>query len=120
VICLIQGSVLEHRAQDGEQAISYATQGTRMAMATLPQGVVAAPGGCITLDCDARPVMDRGLQSSVAGEAADHEALLAALPCDRSNPCQSTQGVIVSRLQRLRCLCEQCGENNPADSRPGA
>src|ERR1700761_2388938 len=60
------------------------------------------------------------LQPPVAGETSDHKALLAALSCHRSNPCQGAQGVVVSGLQRLRCLGEQCGENNSADSRPGA
>ena len=90
------------------------------AVATLPQGVIALSGRGIMLDGDARPVMDGGLQPPVAGEAADHEALPAALPRHRSNPCQGAQGVIISGLQRLCCLGEQCGEDNPADSRPGA
>src|SRR5215213_11034555 len=91
-----------------------------MAVATLPQGIIASPSGIVVLDGDARPVMNGRLQPFVAGKAADHEALLAALPRHRSNPCQGAQGVIISGLQRLRCLGEQCGENNPADSRPGA
>src|SRR5262245_20682650 len=36
--------------------------------------------------------MDGGLQSPVAGKAADHEALLAAASRYRSNPCQGAQG----------------------------
>jgi hypothetical protein len=53
LVCLIQGPVGERRAQGGKQAISHATQSTRMAMAALPQGVVASPGGCVALDGDA-------------------------------------------------------------------
>ena len=107
-------------AQGTKQTIADAAQRARMAVATLAQGIVASSGSGIMLDGDARPVMNSGLQPPVAGEAAGHEALLAALPRHRRNPCQSAQGVIVSCLQQLRCLGEQCGEYNPADSRPGA
>ena len=90
-----------------------------MATSTLPQGIVAPSGSGIMLDGDARPVMDGGLQPPVAGETLT-EAFLAALPRHRGNPCQGSQGVIISGLQGLRCLGEQCGEDDPADSRPGA
>ena len=91
-----------------------------MAMSALPQSVIASPGCSVVLKRDARPVMNGALQPSVAGQAADHEALLAALPRHRRNPCQGAQGVVVSSAQRLGGLDEQCGENDPADSRPGA
>src|SRR5687767_1851815 len=64
--------------------------------------------------------MDGVLQPFVAGQAANHEALFAAAPGDRSRTCQGPQGVVVSCPQRLRSLGEQRGENDSADSRPGA
>jgi hypothetical protein len=64
--------------------------------------------------------MDGVLQSLVAGEAADHEALLAAPAGHRSGTCQSPQSVVISRPQRRCGLGEQRGEDDPADSRPGA
>src|SRR5512144_2155624 len=91
-----------------------------MAVPALSQSVIASPGGSVVLKRDARPVMNGVLQPPVAGKSADHEALLAALPRHRSNPCQGAQGVVVSSAQRLCGLDEQCGENDPADSRPGA
>src|SRR6267154_5543386 len=72
------------------------------------------------LDSSTRPVMDGVLQPFVAGEAADHEALFAAAPGDRSGACQSPQGVVISSPQRLCGLGEQRGENDSADSWPGA
>src|SRR5438034_1634266 len=59
-------------------------------------------------------------QPSVTGVATDHEALLAAAPGHRSRACQGPQGVVISCPQRLCGLGEQCGENDSADSRPGA
>src|SRR5438046_2296567 len=59
-------------------------------------------------------------QPSVTGVATDHEALLAAAPGHRSNTCQGPQGVVISCPQRLCGLGEQCGENDSADSWPGA
>src|SRR5262245_117825 len=91
-----------------------------MTVTSLPQSIVPSPGGCIVLNGDARPVMDGVSQSPVASEAADHEALLAALPRHRSNPCQGAQGMIVSPAQGLCGLGKQCGEIDPADSWPGA
>src|SRR5882724_4877042 len=91
-----------------------------MAVPALSQGIIASSGGSVVLKGDARPVMNRALQPSVAGKAADHEALLAALPRHRSNPCQGAQGVVVSSVQGLCGLGEQCGEIDPADSWPGA
>src|SRR5438477_9923007 len=52
--------------------------------------------------------------------AADHEALFAAAPGYRSGACQSAQSVVISSPQRRCGLGEQCGENDSADSRPGA
>src|SRR5262245_32886136 len=91
-----------------------------MAVSSLPQGIIPSPGSGIVLNGDARPVMDSVLQSPVAGQAADHEALLTAAPRDRSHPCQSAQGVIVSSAHGLCGLGEQCGEIDSADSWPGA
>src|SRR5260221_5703573 len=71
------------------------------------------------LDSSTRPVMDGVLQPFVAGKAADHEALFAAAPGDRSRACQSPQGVVISSAQRLRGLGEQRGENDSADSWQG-
>src|SRR5438552_17582738 len=89
-------------------------------MAAPQQRIVTSPGGCIVLNGGARPVMYGGLQPSVASQTADHEALFAAAPGDRSRACQSPQGVVISCPQRLCGLGEQCGENDPADSWPGA
>src|SRR5438552_6862379 len=89
-------------------------------MAAPPQRIVTPSGGGIALNGDARPVMDGVLQPFVAGMAADHEALFAAAPGDWSRACQGPQGVVISSAQRLRGLGEQRGENDPADSRPGA
>src|ERR1700720_4505774 len=72
------------------------------------------------LDSSTRPVMDGVLQPLVAGKGADHEALFAAAPGDRSRACQSPQGMVISSAQRLRGLGEQRGENDSADSWPGA
>src|SRR6478672_1998677 len=91
-----------------------------MVVSSLPQGIATSPGSGIVLNGDARPVVDSVLQSPVAGEAADHEALLAAASRDRSHPCQGAQGVIVSSAQGLCGLGEQCGEIDPPDSWPGA
>ena len=91
-----------------------------MAVATPAQGVVTSPGGCVVLNGDARPVMDGVSQPFVAGQTSDHEALFAAAPGYRSGACQSAQGVVISSLQRLRGLGEQRGENDSADSWPGA
>src|SRR2546427_3680278 len=56
----------------------------------------------------------------MTGRAADREALLAAAPGDWRRACQGPQGVVISSPQRLCGLAEQCGENDSADSRPGA
>jgi hypothetical protein len=72
------------------------------------------------LDGDTRPVMDRALQPPVAGEAADDEALLAALPRHWGCPCQSAQSMVISPAQGLCGLGKQCGEVDSADSWPGA
>ena len=111
---------LERRTQATEQAVPHAAQSPRVAMASSPQGIIALPGGSIVLDGDTRPVMDSALQPPVAGEAPDHEALLATLSRHRSNACQSAQGMVISSAQGLCGLGEQCGEIDPADSWPGA
>src|SRR3984893_11467264 len=72
------------------------------------------------LDSSTRPVMDGVLQPFVAGKAADHEALFAAAPGDRSSACQGPYGAVISFPQRLRGLGEHRGENDSADSWPGA
>src|SRR5204863_9254336 len=89
-------------------------------MATPAQGVVTSPGGCVVLNSGARPVMDGVLQPFVAGQTSDHEALFAAAPGDRGSTCQGPQGVVISSAQRLGGLGEQRGENDSADSWPGA
>jgi len=91
-----------------------------MAVAAPPQRIVTSPGRGIVLNGDARPVMDGILQPFVAGKAADHEALFAAAPGHRSRACQGPQGVVIPCTQRLCRLGEQRGEDDPADSRPGA
>ena len=89
-------------------------------MAALAQRIITSPGGGIVLNGDPRPVMDGVLQPFVAGKATDHEALFAATPGDRGGACQGPQGVVISCPQRLRGLGEQRGENDSADSWPGA
>src|ERR1700730_16482652 len=120
VIGVVGRLPLERRAQGIEQTIADAAQGSRVAVAALAQRIVASPGGRIVLNGDARPVMDCVLQPFVTGMAADHEALLAAASGHRSNTSQGSQGVVISCPQRLRSLGEQCGDNDSADSWPGA
>jgi hypothetical protein len=80
---------LERRAQGIEQTIADSSQGPRVPVAAPPQRIVTSPGGGIVLKGDARPVIDDILQPFVAGKAADHEALFAAAPGDRSGACQA-------------------------------
>src|SRR5947209_1851476 len=111
---------IERRAQGIEQTIPDTAQGPRVTVAAAPQRIVTSPGGGIVLNGDARPVMDGVLQPFVAGKTTDHEALFAAAPGDRGRACQGPQGVVISCPQRLRSLGEQRGENDSADSWPGA
>src|SRR5205085_235921 len=108
------------RAQGVEQTIADAAQGARVTVTAPPQRIVTSPRGGIALNGDARPVMDGVLQPLVAGKTADHEALFTAAPGDGGRACQGAQSVIISCPQRLCGLGEQCGENDSADSWPGA
>ena len=115
-----RGLTLERRTQGREQAIADGTQSACMAMASLSQGIVASSGGGIVLDGDARPVMDGVLQPPVAGEAADHEALSCRFAASPGQPLPRLARRGNLGLAGLCGLGEQCGEDDPADSRPGA
>src|SRR5262249_3920723 len=117
---IIQRLPLERRAHGVKQPITDTAQGARVAVAAPAQRIVALPGRSIVLDGDARPVMDGISQPLVAGVTTGHEALFAAAPGHRGSPCQSAQGMIISSAQRLCGLGEQHGENDSADSWPGA
>jgi len=87
-----------------------------MAVTSGSEGFVFGPAGGIMLDRDARPIIGGVAQAPVAGAPAHDDATLAASSRDGGRAAQSAQSMIVSPLQSIRCLCEQRGEDRPADA----
>ena len=120
VVGIVERLPLEHHAQHVEQAITDPAQGPSMTVPVVAQLDVTLLAHRIALNGDTGPMVHGVFQTPVAGPAADHEALLAAAPGDRSLTCHRPQSVIISLPQRLASLGEQRGENDPADSWLGA
>src|SRR5262249_42105043 len=115
VIGVEQDLPLEQGAQDRQQAVADATQGTPMAVSALAQRRVLPAAGGIMLNGDPCPVIDGFLQALVAGMSPDDDAALAAAAGDRGDAGQHPQGVVVSSPQRLCDLGEQRGDVDPSE-----
>ena len=111
---IVERSVAQHGAGDGEQAVADGAQGSVVRMAALAQGVVALAHGGIELSCGTSPVIEGIAQATLAGEAPDDERALTALAGYGSDAAEGTQGVIVAGFERLGGLGEQRGEDDPS------
>ena len=90
-----------------------------MSAAAFAQFGVFCAASRIVLHGDARPVVEGIGEAVVAGLAAHDDATLAGTLGDRRDPCQTSQGGIISPLQRLPGFGEQRGEDGPSHSRQG-
>src|SRR5262249_2910230 len=120
MIWVVRGASGEHRASNVEETVGDASQGPCPGMPPSSQSLIFGAAALIVLNGFARPVVDGVLQAPITGMPADDVSSLARLPGHRGNAGMAAQSVIVSLAHRLRCLCEQRGEDDPADSWRGA
>ena len=112
------GLVFEHGA--GEQAVWDGSQGSGVPVAAVAEGGVFGAACGIVLHGDVRPMIDGVAEPEVSGEAADDDLALAGAFGDRGDARQAPEGMVVSSLQGIEGLCEQRGEDDPADSWQGS
>jgi hypothetical protein len=111
-----ESSIPKHSEKNAKQAVGEGSESLGVRESSSSATVVEVTGGGVVGEAAHGPGVQSIAQPLVAGASHDDNASLAALLGDRSEPTESSGGVVVSLAKRLRSL----GEHRGADEFPHA
>lgn len=106
---VVESSITKHSEENAKQAVSEGSESVPVRVSSSTASVIEVPAGGVVGEATHRPGVEGVAQTLVAGASHDDDASFTALLGDGSESSESSGGVVVSLVKRLRSLREHRG-----------